>query len=367
MYISDLKLVNFRNYEKQVHSFSPGINVFIGDNAQGKTNLLEAVYYCSKGSSFKQVGDSDIIRSGAKFARLDAQIIKRNRRKIIGIQLETNGEKTIEINGLEVENLSSMRRQFEIVYFWPENLRIIKDGPSFRRELIDEAITGMKPSYGQYLIQYSKILSQRNSLLKKDSPRYFDEQLGVLTRQLAEIGARIMIMRSNYISVLSKTSKKIHFRISSGEDLEVGYDNFLKKDISGLATGQLKDLIYEKIMDRLEIDKRRRFTTSGPQRDDLYVFLEGLDIKTFGSQGQQRSAIISIKLAEVNTIKGTTGVRPILLLDDVFSELDNQRRTKLLEEIGEVQALITTNNFSLLPNVRIDVKKIEKGRIIDVY
>lgn len=359
-----MRLVNFRNYKDEMHNFHPQTNIFVGSNAQGKTNLLESVYYCSRGRSFKQVRDSDIILEGKPWAKLDAQIIKnQSRRKLIHIGI--GKEKKIQINGIEIDSLKEMSYQFEIVYFWPDHLKIIKEGPSLRRELIDEAILGMKPRYRSLLSRYSSLLNHRNALLKKKfNTRFFKEQVSSLTRELADIGAKITIIRSAYAEVLLPVANRIHKRACGGENLHIKYQNFLSKEITE-DEDSLSLLMYEKIMESLDTDISKGYTRYGPHRDDLKITINDRDIKVFASQGQQRSAILSIKLGEINLIKGTVGISPIFLLDDVFSELDENRRMAFLNETRGIQTLITTNSFPRIKDSNVKINKIEEGMIID--
>lgn len=369
MYISDLKLVNYRNYKNEKIEFINGVNIFIGGNAQGKTNLLEAVYYCSRGSSFKTVKDSDIIRHGFESASLDAQIIRNDRRKLIHIDI--GKEKIISINDIAINTLSDMKNQFDIVYFWPDHLRVVKDGPSLRRELVDEAIITIRPSFKKMIQNFDKLISQRNSLLKKSqTQRFFKEQLNSITKQISEIGSVIMIMRAKYIKILNGIASKIHTDLSSNtEELDIlylnsaGIDSTIEKQREEVAVE-----LYERIMNSVDTDLKCGFTTKGPHRDDIDLIINGKSSKVFASQGQQRSIILSIKLAEIEIVSAYNGSKPILLLDDVFSELDRKRRHKFLEKITNCQALITTNEVNSEElsyfNNRLKIKKISEGRIV---
>ncbi len=369
MYISDMKLDNFRNYHSQQLEFSKGINIFVGDNAQGKTNLLEAVYYCSRGESFKSVRDSDVIRLGAESSELYAQIIRENRRKLIHIRMEKS-EKRISINGLKLDAIKEMKNQFDIVYFWPEHLRVVKEGPVHRRELMDEAIVSIKPSYKQLLSRYMVLLAQRNKLIKMSrNIRYFTEQLNAVTRQLSEHGSAISVIRSRYVSILKEEMERVHFSFTGGkETVEVGYEHSL------IGTGTdgedykfSAEELYALMMSKREEDLQRGFTTVGPHRDDLILRLDGKNAKQFASQGQQRSVVLSLKLSELNIIKQYNRSEPILLLDDVFSELDIHRREHFLESIRGFQALITTNDMDRIGvhslGTEHRIYKIVAGRI----
>lgn len=368
MYISDLKLVDYRNYKEEKIKFSKGINIFVGDNAQGKTNLLEAVYYCSRGSSFKSVKDRDIIKSGAKKSELHAQIIKENRRKIISIEIDD--KKKIQINDFEINSLKDMKQQFDIVYFWPDHLRVVKDGPSLRRELVDEALITIKPHFKGLLDKFTKLLIQRNSLIKTSSKaKYFKEELNTLSRQLAEEGSKIMVLRKKYVDLLDERARQINFNLSDGkEKIKLTYSHCLADiEILGLKREDVKEELYKNIMANVDKDLKYGFTSMGPHRDDLEIEVNGQNAKIFCSQGQQRSIILSIKIAEMNIVKEFNGSMPILLLDDVFSELDMKRKKRFLDNLNNCQALITTNDVSFfnihkLEN-KIKIVEIERGKI----
>lgn len=370
MYISDLKLINYRNYKNEKMEFINGINIFIGGNAQGKTNLLESIYYCSRGNSFKSVKDSDIIRHNCDRATLDAQIIRNDRRKLIHIEI--GKEKIITINDLRIKSLKDMKSHFDIVYFWPDHLRVVKDGPSLRRELVDDAITTIRPSFNRLHNTFTRLISQRNSLLKKSqTTRYFKEQLISITKQIAEIGAVITIMRHKYVTILKGISSKIHSEITgNSEELDMVYMNSLPDiELISIEREELTGLLYEKIMSSLETDLRYGHTSNGPHRDDLELLINGKDSKIFASQGQQRSIILSIKLAEMDIVNRYNNSWPILLLDDVFSELDKNRRQRFLEKISNCQSLITTNEVNADElnyfSKNINIKKINEGRIVN--
>lgn len=361
MYISDLRLINFRNYINERVEFSKGINILLGSNAQGKTNLLESVYYCSRGSSFKNKSDKTIIRKNEDFFSLDAQIIKRDRHKLIHIR--SGQEKIIKINNIEIDKIEEMRNQFELVYFLPDHLRIIKDGPVLRRELIDEAIINIRPSFKGLINNYNKILKQRNFKLKKRESRYFKEELGALTSQLIDQGSKIVMMRNEYIKLLRERSKSIHSFLTGGkEDLNIRYSTSLRtiEDIK-----QVKSELGQIFDATLDIDLERGFTTRGPHRDDLNIYINNMNIKLYGSQGQQRSGVLSLKLGEIDIIKEVSGYNSILLLDDVFSELDGERRARLMDKISGIQSLITTNDLNFETTNDMKVFHIKDGKVFD--
>lgn len=358
MYISDLKLVNFRNYENERIEFNNKTNILVGGNAQGKTNLLESVYYCSKGRSFKTNSDRNIIRKGENSFSLDAQIIRDNRRKLIHIESAEN--KLIEINGIGIDTIKEMKNQFEIVYFLPDHLRIVKDGPDLRRELVDEAIENIRPSFKNILTDYNRVLRQRNAKLKNRS-RYFKEELSALTCQLISLGSRVVMARNEYISLLKEKAKKIHAYLTAGEEnIDLKYKSSMGQISS---EEQVRSSLEEIINSSLDDDLEKGYTTRGPHRDDLNIYINGMNIKKYASQGQQRSAILSIKLGEIEIIKEYNGHTPILLLDDVFSELDKGRRQRLLANIQGMQSLISSNDINFDISGDISIYKVKEGKI----
>lgn len=369
MYISDLRLVNFRNYQEEKIAFSKNINIFVGKNAQGKTNLLESVYYCSRGNSFKSISDSDIIKHGEKRAVLDAQIIKNKKRKLI--HMELGDKKLVTVNEIKVELLKDMKDQFDIVYFWPDHLRILKDGPNYRRDLVDEAISTLKPSYKKLLNTYNKILFQRNNHLKKNVKSiFFKDQLRALNKQMIDLSGKILIFRRDYINILQREVNKFHKNLSDGrEEITIEYKNSIDMGLGDKwSENEVKNALVEQFNLMEDTDITKGYTQVGPHRDDVVFFLGDLDTRTFASQGQQRSIILSLKLAEIDIISYFKRSSPILLLDDVFSELDQERKNNFLMSLKGVQSIITTNDLDektlLGNNIDFEIRKIEEGKIL---
>lgn len=264
-------------------------------------------------------------------------IVRKNRRKVI--KIEIGEEKYIEINGLKVDSLKEMNNQFDIVYFLPDQLRVVKEGPQLRRELVDNQIISLKPSYKKIFLNTNKLLLARNNILRlRENTSYKKEQIIAITKSLSTYIKSLSYLRREYIKSLNYTARSVHsFLTDSSEKLELNYLSFFN--------GLEEDEIYYKIMTRLDQDMERGYTYFSPQRDDIDIKINNFSAKKFSSQGQIRSIILSIKIAELENIKKIKGSSPIFLLDDVFSELDFDRRKRVLEIIKDSQSIITTNDL----------------------
>jgi DNA replication and repair protein RecF len=332
MQINQLRLKDFRNYENLDISFHPKVNIFLGNNAQGKTNLLEALYITSLGKSFRTGRDWEMIRFEMPFFRVEVDATKDG--DPLSIDMAVSQEKKgIKIDGLKASKTSELLEHLYTVIFSPEDLKIVKDEPEKRRRFIDREISQLKPSYYQNLSCYKKALVQRNALLKDCNLN--EENLNVWDESLAYYGHKIIEQRELFISKLDIISWELHKEITEGkETLEVIYE----KDCS------------ENLLDVLgrshRRDRMRGTTCVCPHRDDLKILVNGVDIRPYGSQGQQRTAALSLKLSELQLIKEETGEEGILLLDDVLSELDAQRQQFLIKSLGAVQLFITATELS---------------------
>lgn len=332
MQINQLRLKDFRNYKSLDISFHSKVNIFLGNNAQGKTNLLEALYITSLGKSFRTGRDFEMIRFEMPFFRVEVDAIKEDEPLLIDIAVSQE-KKGIKIDGLKASKTSDLLEHLYTVIFSPEDLKIVKDEPEKRRRFIDREISQLKPSYYQNLSNYKKALLQRNSLLKDCNLN--EDNLNVWDESLAYYGHKIIGEREAFISKLDTISRQLHKEITEGkESLEVIYE----KDCSG-------DLL-ETLTRNHRRDKMRGTTCAGPHRDDLKILVNGIDIRPYGSQGQQRTAALSLKLSELQLIKEETGEEGILLLDDVLSELDAQRQEYLIKSLGAVQLFITATELS---------------------
>ncbi|WP_409227363.1 DNA replication/repair protein RecF [Gudongella sp. SC589] len=343
MIVEGIRLINFRNYNNVGVSFSPGINILVGKNAQGKTNLLEAIYMCSTGRSFRTNRDREIINFQKDEAYIGTQLKIGERDKLTEVKLERDKTKRIKVNKIELKNYRELDTGLKVVLFSPEDLRLVKEGPSNRRSYLDMSISQIKPLYHYNLRRYNKILFQRNNLLK--SFRFKGDISGLLDvfdMQLAKSGALIMLERDNYLKLLLKEAKEIHSIITDGkETLEMEYDSSvsIEKNLS-----QVENNLLNALRENRQRDIEVRTTEIGPHRDDFSIMINGNDSKTYASQGQQRSLVLTLKLSEVEILKKDTGYYPVLLLDDVYSELDEDRRKYLTELFSKMQTFITTTD-----------------------
>lgn len=337
MYVKKLELKNFRNYENLQMEFNPGINLITGRNAQGKTNLIEAVYLISMGRSFRPGRDSEMIRFGQNEAVVKAEAVKSLMDTRIDICINRKSKKSIKKDGKQLHKTSELLNNIYIVAFTPEDLRIVKDEPEKRRAFINKELAQIKPAYYLSLSRYKKVLQQRNSCLKEEPLR--PSMLQLWDMQLVQYGAEIMQMRKAFIDQLSVFSGKIHESITCGQEkLDIQYASNVKYDPD---KEKQMNILQEALEQSSETDRRMKTTTRGPHKDDLRFMVNGINARKFGSQGQQRTCALSLKLAELDFIKQETGESAILLLDDVMSELDQSRRAYLTDSLEENQIFIT--------------------------
>lgn len=343
MYISSITLNNFRNYGEEKIDFSPLTNVIYGDNAQGKTNILEAVYIFSHGKSHRTKSDKELIKFGEGFAKLSIKFHDAERDYIAAMQLNRNGKKSIAVNHVRITKLSMLMNYLNAVMFSPEDLDLVKGSPGARRRFIDAAISQLYPGYLISLIDYHKALNQKNSLLKslKIAGKRSDPTLSVWNEQLSETGAKIMKYRSDFIELLNGFAKAIQSEISD-EELNISYQQSIKSE----------EVTKEMFLECLEAHQKREIEFSsallGIQRDDLNITVNGMEARVYGSQGQQRTAALAMKIAQADYIHHIKGEYPILLLDDIMSELDINRRMYLSKKIRDKQVLITCTDTDLI-------------------
>ncbi|MDT9026550.1 DNA replication/repair protein RecF [Rossellomorea yichunensis] len=346
MYIEQLELRNYRNYESIDVSFENKVNVILGENAQGKTNIMESIYVLAMAKSHRTSNDKDLIRWDEEYAKIKGRIQKYNGALPLELILSKKGKKA-KSNHLEQSKLSQYVGNMNVVMFAPEDLHLVKGSPQVRRRFIDMEIGQVSPVYLHDISLYQKILQQRNHYLKQLQTRKQKDQtmLDVLTEQFIEMAVKITKKRFEFVQLLESWAKPIHSGISRNlENLEIVYKPSL--DVSDNQEWSKMVDIYEQKFDGIrerEID--RGVTLIGPHRDDLQFIVNGRDVQTFGSQGQQRTTALSVKLAEIELIHSEIKEYPILLLDDVLSELDDYRQSHLLNTIqGKVQTFVTTTN-----------------------
>lgn len=349
MYVKSLELKNFRNYKELSLKLDAGTNIFYGDNAQGKTNILEAVYLCGTSKSHRGSKDREIIRFDEDEAHIRMLVARNGLDYRIDIHLKKNKVKGIAINGIPIKKASELFGIVNIVFFSPEDLQIIKNGPAERRKFLDMELCQLSKYYLAQLTNYHKILAQRNKLLK-DIGLMPDlkETLDIWDQQLINYGQCLIREREKFIVRLNAILGKIHSNLTGDrEKLELTYD----PDVSVKEFEQL-------LVRNREKDIKYRITSVGPHRDDLCVMANGIDIRKFGSQGQQRTAALSLKLSEIYLVKDTIQDTPVLLLDDVLSELDSNRQKYLLQSINDIQTLITCTGLDEFINSCLHVDQI---------
>ena len=359
MYIKEIELKNFRNYEDLTLQFDENVNFIIGNNAQGKTNLLEGIYLSSIGKSFRTSKDNDMISFDKDFFKVKVKGQRELFPVEIDITLKKDSGKFIKVDGVNINKTSELMEKIYIVIFSPEDLKIVKDEPEKRRKFIDKELSILKPAYYNNLSNYKKVLLQRNTYLKEYNIEH--SILDIWDMQLSRYGAAVIKIRENFIEKLCEISKKIHSEITQGkENLEIKYSPNIENEEN------LEEKIYDILKNSRENDIRLRTTTKGPHRDDIEFYINDINVRNFGSQGQQRTAALSLKLAEIDLIKEETGENAILLLDDVMSELDSTRQEFLVKTLSDIQMFITTTEIN--DNLKNAVKKgkiykVEKGKI----
>ncbi len=360
MLIKNIKLDNFRNYQKLNITLNSGLNIFVGNNAQGKTNLLESIYYCSIGKSTKTSRDKELIKWGETTSKVKVDIEKQFYTTSIEVITRDKEKKTIKINDIPIKRIGELMGELTVIFFSPDEIRLVKDAPQDRRRFMDIDISQISRNYFYLLCRYDKVLNQRNKLLKftKDFEALKDA-ISIWDEQLSDIASKIIFWRINFIEKLSKPALDIHNFITNGkEKLKVTYQGVIGKSIE-----EIKEKLLKGLIQNLSKDYELGYTTIGPHRDDLKVVINDIDIRSYGSQGQQRLATLSLKLAELNLFKEERGETPVLLLDDVLSELDETRQQNLLKIIKDVQTIITCTKYDYPIKENDKIFFIENGNV----
>lgn len=353
MLIKKIKLKNFRNYKELNLNFKKGINVLYGDNAQGKTNIIESIYIAAIGKSFRTNKDNELIKFGEKFSEIDIDLSKIDRD--CNIKVELLEKKDIYLNGIKLKKLSEILGNLNIVIFTPEHINILKNGPSYRRRFIDIMIGQLRPNYIYLLNNYNKILEQRNNYLKQIKFEKKEEKIiEIWDENLVEYGHKIFLYRNEFFEKLKNKINKIHFDITENkEEIKLVYfsDCNNKENFSKILVQNRKN------------DILKGFTNKGIHRDDFMIYINNVLVNIYGSQGQHRTAILSLKKAELEVVKEEIGEYPVLLLDDFMSELDEKRTNRFLENINDIQVIITSTNKINNEKININSNNIIKGSI----
>ncbi|MFB1081511.1 DNA replication/repair protein RecF [Jeotgalibacillus sp. JSM ZJ347] len=346
MHIEQLTLTHYRNYDGLTLKFDNNVNVILGENAQGKTNVMESIYVLAMAKSHRTSNDKDLIQWNEEYAKIEGRVMKQHGALPLELVISKKGKKA-KVNHLEQSKLSRYVGHMNVVMFAPEDLHLVKGSPQVRRRFIDMEIGQVSAVYLHDSSLYQKILLQRNHYLKQLQARKQTDQtmLDVLTDQFVEMAAKIVVRRFQYLKLLQEWAEPIHKGISRGlETLEVVYKPSVQVTAEQRQQ-EVEEVFREKLASVRQREIERGVTLAGPHRDDLQFLVNGHDVQTFGSQGQQRTTALSIKLAEIELIHAEIGEYPILLLDDVLSELDDYRQSHLLNTIqGKVQTFVTTTS-----------------------
>ncbi len=352
MKITRLSLTNFRNYKSQTIDFDDNVISLCGKNAQGKTNLIEAIFFACIGKSFRTNKEKQLIKWGEEYSKITLTASNEVRDKKIEVMIWNNQKKTVKLDGLPIKRIGDVLGEVQIVFFAPDELKLVKESPEERRKFMNIHISQTNKKYFYNLSRYEKILDNRNKLLKvtKDF-NVLKENIQIWDKALATTGIKIIKERQKFIDELQPFASKAHEYISGGEKLKLEYKKFEVED---------EQQFLKKLAKSLEKDFKLGYTSCGPHRDDIDIFINGQEVKNFGSQGQQRTVALSLKLAELEIMKNVSGEYPILILDDVFSELDENRRKKLIKFTSRCQTFITTTDENLCEG---KIVKVEDGKV----
>lgn len=374
MIINNLKLTDYRNFKDIEINLNPILNIFIGDNGQGKTNLLESIYISSIGRTFRLNSEDELINFNENGSRVKLSLIKNNYDLEVEINLNKNKKKQVFINRVKLDKTSEMIGVLTNVIFTPDDMKIIKGSPTERRRFINIDISQIKPKYKYLLNNYKKILSERNAILKGYNIKKENKQIiNIWDEYLINLGTEIIYYRNEYIKKLKKYAIDIYSEISGNkEKLNLKYLCNIGNiyELENIEKSKIKDIFEKKIKENILSEIQRGVSLYGPHKDDLSILVNDKECKYFASQGQQRSAILSIKLAEIEIIKEENNEYPILLLDDVLSELDNKRKSYLINYIKGIQTVITTTDDEDLRKLTQNFEKnffyIDEGKIINI-
>lgn len=359
MIVESIKLENFRNYRSLELAFDPGTNIFYGDNAQGKTNILESIYLCGTTKSHKSSKDKEMIRFQEEEAHISMRLSKKESPIKVDMHLKKNRPKGIAINGVPIRKASELLGLANFVFFSPEDLNIIKEGPSVRRRFIDMELCQLNKVYLHHLSNYNKAVNQRNRLLKD---YYFrsdiSDTLDIWDMQMASYGKKVIEERESFVRRLNEIITKIHGRLTGEkETLEICYE-------ANISSEEFEEALAR----NRERDLKMKLSLTGPHRDDICFLVNGVDIRRYGSQGQQRTAALSLKLSEIELVRNEIGDTPILLLDDVLSELDSSRQKYLLDGICDIQTFITCTGLDDFVQNRFHINKtfhVVEGHVLN--
>mgnify|MGYP005775634395 CR=1 FL=1 len=354
MFINKVRLLNFRNYEEQEIDFNKNINIFYGDNAQGKTNIIESIFISSIGKSFRAKKDKELILLNKEYSSIEVFYEKKDRNG--KIKIDISDKKEIFVNGIKIKKLSDLLGNINIVLFTPDDINILKNGPSTRRKFLDIMIGQLRPTYVYILNLYNKTISQRNMFLKQSHDKNINiDMLDVWDENLKQYAYKIYKYRKEFIEKIKIKINQIHRDITEGkEEIKIHY----------ISDCENMDIFSKKLKSCRNSDIERGYTLHGVHKDDFTVYINGKQVNIYGSQGQHRTAILSLKMAELQVAKDEIGEDPIFLLDDFMSELDEKRRKNFLKSIGNMQVILTGTDKIEIDNVDYNLYYVEKGKIL---
>lgn len=350
MKVKKLEVFNYRNYKLSEVTFDAGLNIVEGKNAQGKTNLIEAIYFCAVGKSFRATREKEVINWNSDTAKIKVTLQKPVGKKVIEIIFSKNQKKTIKIDGIPILKIGELMGELNAVFFAPDELKLIKDSPEDRRRFLDVALSQVYKDYFYSLSKYNKLLQSRNKALKtyKDE-KTLKQMLEIYNKQLAELCFKIKKYRQGFVEKLNPYANMVHEYITSKEEnIDLQYLSIEENSVEEMTSA---------LNSNFEKDVKLGYTSYGVHRDDIKVAVNGIDVRLFGSQGQQRTCALSMKLAELEIIRQDTKAVPVLLLDDVLSELDDSRKLKLLKFCTKAQTILTCTEFNFdVPSSKIKIK-----------
>lgn len=363
MYIKDIRLTNFRNYNTLSLTFHKGINIIHGENAQGKTNLLEAIYVLGLTKSHRSFIDKNLIKENCENAKVIGNIIQQDVSTKFEIMM-TNSKKQLKIDGDIIKKTSDYLSKINIIIFYPDDLELVKGSPNVRRRFLNVELSQLNANYYTILNDYNRLLKMRNDYMKVNYDQFNENYFSVLTSYFIEKSILLLKMRKKLIDKLNSYITDIFYHISSLENFHIKYDSFIEYDSSEKV---MKEKFEEVLSSMREKEMRYKTTLIGPHRDDFSFYIGKMPLKNYGSQGQQRMAVLALKLSEIEIFKSYKKESPILLLDDVFSELDDCKKNNLLKYINEdIQTIITTTDLSDIDKTIVNQSKrieIENGSI----
>lgn len=362
MYFQNVQLKEYRNYNDSIVYFEPGMNVITGDNAQGKTNIVEALYYCAFGKSFRTNKDNEIIKQGSVRLMVKAHFRNEIRDEHISISYNKEKKKMVKINDVPILKMSELIGHVKVILFCPEDMKIVKESPAERRRFLDREISSINRKYYIWLTTYNKTLDHRNNLLKQSQKnKQILDTISVWDEKCAELGALLMNERRLFVEEIADLAFEIHLELTEHQEkLQISYVPSI--DINNHENShEIGDKLVSNLKKRLSFDCIKGYTSIGPHKDDLKFLINGKDVKIYGSQGQKRTALLSLKIAEVLLFKRKTGENPILLLDDVMSELDANRQRDLLRYTQGIQTIITS------ADIHVDIlNKLSTYHVIEI-